>query len=106
MAWENRRYTIFNVSETGSFDWDTVLDNPALCTTNTTGSYVLAKWDGDMPGAVQSLTTRVTASADRDNTMITGSGISGSFIWSEIQSVLDTPGFWIHNEATSSASEE
>lgn len=104
MAWENRRYTIFNVSETGSFDWDVVLDNPTVCRTDVTGSNVLVKWDGDMPSAVQSLTTRVSASADKDNTVVTGSGISGSFMWSEIQSVLDTPGFWIHNEATSSAS--
>jgi len=102
MAWENRRYTIFNVSETGSFDWNTVLDKPALCRTNITGSYVLAKWDGDMPSAVQSLTTRVSSSADKNASMVNGSGESGSFTWSEIQSVLDTPGVWYHNPPSGS----
>jgi hypothetical protein len=94
MAWENRRYTIFNVSETGSLDWDSVLDNPAICKTNKTGSFVMVKWDGNMPSAVKSLTTRVSSSADKDGNIVAGSGESGSFTWSEFQRVLDIPGVW------------
>jgi len=96
MTWENRRYVIFNASETGSFDWDSVLDNSASLRSDISGSNILIKWDGssNMPSAVQSLTTRVTSSLDSDGSTVNGSGISGSFTWSEIQSVLDTPGIW------------
>ena len=102
MAWENRRYSIFNVSETGSFDWDSVLDNPVICRTQHTGSYVLIKWDGSMPSAVKSLLTRVTSSADKDGNMVIGSGESGSFTWSEAGRILDTPGVWSHHPPSGS----
>ena len=102
MAWENRRYSIFSVSETGSFDWNSVLDNPAICRTEHTGSYVLVKWDGSMPSAVQSLATRVTSSANKGGSMVNGSGESGSFTRTEIQSVLDTPGVWSHHPPSGS----
>lgn len=100
----NRRYTIFNVSETGSFNWSSVLDNADHCRVQHTGSYVLVKWDGSMPSAVKSLTTRVSGSADKNGNIVNGSGESGSFTWTEIQSVLDTPGVWSHHPTSGSES--
>jgi hypothetical protein len=50
---------IFDTSETGSIDFNNVLEtSAATLRLNVSGSRTFVKWDGDVPTSVSSLTTK------------------------------------------------
>jgi len=55
----NRDFMIFDTSETGSIDFNNVLEtSAATLRLNVSGSRTFVKWDGDVPTSVSSLTTK------------------------------------------------
>jgi hypothetical protein len=59
MAYENRKYIIFDTSETGSIDYTQVFetDNNSL-RLNSDGTQTFVKYDGNMPQMIIDLTTK------------------------------------------------
>jgi len=55
----NRDFMIFDTSETGSIDFNNVLEtSAATLRLNVSGSKTFVKWEGDIPTTVSSLTTK------------------------------------------------
>ena len=55
----NRDFMIFDTSDTGSIDFNNVLEtSAATLRLNVSGSRTFVKWDGDIPTSVSSLTTK------------------------------------------------
>ena len=56
---ENRRWVIFDTSETGSFDFSQVLENSAdTLRLNISGSKTFVKYEGSQPSSVSSLSSK------------------------------------------------
>jgi hypothetical protein len=75
MAYNNRNFMIFNVSELNTIDFTQVLEtslNTVRKSVDETKTFV--KWDGDMPSSVSSLTTK-----------------EGPYNYEEILTILATP---------------
>ena len=54
-----RNYMIFDTSETGSIDFNEVLEtSEQTLRLNVSGSKTFVKWEGDIPTSVDSLTTK------------------------------------------------
>ncbi len=59
MAKENRKFVIFNTSETGSINFSQVLDTSAeTLRLNVSGSRTIVKYEGNMPSSVSGLSTK------------------------------------------------
>jgi len=59
MTFENRKFVIFDVSETGSIDFTEVLESDTFSLRlNESGSRTFVKYDSDMPTSVSNLTTK------------------------------------------------
>ena len=57
--YEQRNFMIFSTSETGSIDFNEVLETSAeTLRLSVDGSKSFVKWDGDIPTSVSSLTTK------------------------------------------------
>ena len=57
--YEQRNFMIFSTSETGSIDFNEVLETSAeTLRVSVDGSKSFVKWDGDIPTSVSSLTTK------------------------------------------------
>jgi hypothetical protein len=55
----NKNFMIFSTSETGSIDFNEVLETSAeTLRLSVDGSKTFVKWDGDIPTSVSSLTTK------------------------------------------------
>ena len=75
MAYNNRNFMIFNVSELNTINFTQVLEtslNTVRKSVDETKTFV--KWDGDMPSSVSSLTTK-----------------EGPYNYEEILTILATP---------------
>ena len=75
MAYNNRNFMIFNVSELNTIDFTQVLEtslDTVRKSVDETKTFV--KWDGDMPSSVSSLTTK-----------------EGPYNYEEILTILATP---------------
>lgn len=58
MAFDNRQYVIFDVSELGKIDFNTVLETSAdTVRRSVDGTKTFVKWDGEVPDCVLDLTT-------------------------------------------------
>ena len=56
---ENRRWVIFDTSETGSIDFSQVLENSAdTLRLNISGSKTFVKYEGSQPSSVSSLSSK------------------------------------------------
>ena len=56
---ENRKYVVFDTSETGSVDFSQVLETSAgTLRLNVSGSRTFVKYEADMPSSVSALTTK------------------------------------------------
>ena len=61
MSFENRKWVIFNTSETGSIDFSQVLETSAeTLRLNLSGSRTFVKYETDMPSSVSALTTKTS----------------------------------------------
>ena len=61
MAYENRKYVIFNVSELGSVDFSEVMETSADTVRKSLDeTLTFVKYEGDMPSSVSSLTTKTS----------------------------------------------
>ena len=61
MSFENRKYVVFNTSETGSVDFSQVLETSAeTLRLNVSGSRTFVKYETDMPSSVSALTTKTS----------------------------------------------
>jgi|TARA_Y100000310_G_scaffold103641_1_gene102040 hypothetical protein len=61
MSFENRKYVVFNTSETGSIDFSQVLETSAeTLRLNVSGSRTFVKYETDMPSSVSALTTKTS----------------------------------------------
>lgn len=59
MAFNDRQYVIFDVSELGEIYFNTVLETSAdTVRRSVDGTKTFVKWDGDVPECVVNLTTR------------------------------------------------
>lgn len=59
MAYENRKYVIFDVSELGSINFDEVMETSAdTVRLSLDGLKTFVKYEGDMPSSVSALTTK------------------------------------------------
>ena len=57
----NRRWVIFNTSETGSIDFSQVIENSKdTIRFNLSGSQTFVKYEGSMPSSVSSLSSKST----------------------------------------------
>ena len=57
--YEQRNFMIFSTSETGSIDFNEVLETSAeTLRLSVDGSKSFVKWDGDIPTSVDNLTTK------------------------------------------------
>lgn len=75
MAYNNRNFMIFNVSELDTIDFTQVLEtskDTVRKSIDETKTFV--KWDGDIPSSVSSLTTK-----------------EGPYTYEEILTILSTP---------------
>ena len=75
MAYNNRNFMIFNVSELNTIDFTQVLEtslDTVRKSVDETKTFV--KWDGDIPSSVSSLTTK-----------------EGPYNYEEILTILSTP---------------
>ena len=58
---ENRKYVVFDTSETGSVDFSQVLETSAgTLRLNVSGSRTFVKYETDMPSSVSALTTKTS----------------------------------------------
>jgi|TARA_B100001094_G_scaffold61963_1_gene57709 hypothetical protein len=56
---ENRRWVIFNTSETGSIDYSQVMETSSeTLRLNISGSKTFVKYEGDQPSSVTSLSSK------------------------------------------------
>ena len=56
---ENRRWVIFNTSETGSIDYSQVMETTSqTLRLNISGSKTFVKYEGDQPSSVTSLSSK------------------------------------------------
>ena len=56
---ENRRWVIFNTSETGSIDFSQVMQTTgSTLRLNLSGSRTFVKYEGDIPSSVNSLSSK------------------------------------------------
>ncbi len=61
MSFENRKYVVFNTSETGSVDFSQVLETSAeTLRLNVSGSRTFVKYETAMPSSVSALTTKTS----------------------------------------------
>ena len=61
MSFENRKWVIFDTSETGSIDFSQVLETSAeTLRLNLSGSRTFVKYETDMPSSVSALTTKTS----------------------------------------------
>lgn len=61
MAYENRKYVIFNVSELGSVDFSEVLETSADSVRKSLDeTKTFVKYEGDMPSSVSALTSKTS----------------------------------------------
>lgn len=61
MAYENRKYVIFNVSELGSVDFNEVLETSADSVRKSLDeTKTFVKYEGDMPSSVSALTSKTS----------------------------------------------
>ena len=61
MAYENRKYIIFNVSELGSVDFNEVLETSADSVRKSLDeTKTFVKYEGDMPSSVSALTSKTS----------------------------------------------
>ena len=83
MAYNNRNFMIFNVSELNTIDFIQVLET-SLDTVRKSAdeTKTFVKWDGDIPSSVSSLTTK-----------------EGPYNYEEILTILSTPE-WTQEEIT------
>jgi hypothetical protein len=59
MAYENRNFMIFDVSELDTIDFDTVLETSVdTVRRSVDGNKTFVKWDGEMPTCVSELITK------------------------------------------------
>ena len=59
--YENRKYVVFNTSETGSIDFSQVIENSKdTIRFNLSGSQTFVKYEGSMPSSVSSLSSKST----------------------------------------------
>jgi hypothetical protein len=59
MAYDNRNFVIFDVSELDKIDFSSVLETSAETVRKSVDkSKTFVKWDGDVPACVESLTTK------------------------------------------------
>lgn len=59
MAYDNRNFVIFDVSELNKIDFSQVLETSAETVRKSVdGNKTFVKWDGDVPTCVESLTTK------------------------------------------------
>tara|TARA_B100000902_G_scaffold360538_1_gene377326 strand:- start:547 stop:813 length:267 start_codon:yes stop_codon:yes gene_type:complete len=54
----NRRWVIFNTSETGSIDWSQVTENSSSIRLTNDGSQTFVKYEGDQPSSVTALSSK------------------------------------------------
>lgn len=59
MAYDDRQYVIFDVSELGMIDFTQVLETSiGTLRRSIDGTKTFVKWDGDVPSCVDALTTK------------------------------------------------
>ena len=64
---ENRRWVIFDTSETGSIDFSQVLENSAdTLRLNISGSKTFVKYEGSQPSSVSSLSSKSDEDTDSE----------------------------------------
>jgi hypothetical protein len=118
--YSNRNWTIFSTDDTGSLDTKSsdVIGENNKYRTNRIGSLTFLKWEGSsMPTSLSALGSRVSSSCactevalyHTCSMIVTASGPTGSFSYSEIMTVLGgaewTPQYDISGSAITSSQE-
>jgi len=54
----NRKWVIFNTSETGSIDWSQVIEHSSSLRLTNDGNQTFVKYEGDQPSSVTALSSK------------------------------------------------